>query len=303
MVVDSLRQVLLQLIGSIDGPPVVANLKGWFQEQVSSGDIAAPLGGWLEKMVITGEHQHLVNRLLNRSARALDESSTRVIIHDKLRSVLASYEQQDFIKKAAVKIGKWTGGIDIDVLTDRLLNMIREMANEAEADPRHPLRETLDGFLLELGEKLKKGDESTLVFIDRVKQQMLEDQELQSMFLALAMRAKTVMQEQLNNNETALMDFINAKAKSLIDKYGSDETLLLKIDHWIKETVAQLVNKYHHEVGNMVRESLLRLNDRALVVQIKEKVGDDLQYIRLNGAVVGGLVGILIALARLLFLQ
>ena len=202
-----------------------------------------------------------------------------------------------------MKIGRWTGGIDIDVLTDRLLNMIREMADEAQADPHHPLRETLDTFLLELGEKLKKGDGPTLIVIDRLKQQMLENLELQAMFLALVIRAKTVIQEQLNNNETALMDFFNGKAKTLIDMYGSDEALLLKMDHWIKQTVAQLVNKHHHEVGNLVRESLLRLDDRALVVQIKEKVGDDLQYIRLNGAVVGGLVGILIAMARLLFLH
>lgn len=303
MAVDFVRQVLLQLISSVDGPHVVFHLKGWFKEQVNSTDIATPLGTWLEKMVITGEHQALVNRLLKRSTQALDESSTRAIIHDKLKSVLASYGRQDIIKKAAVKIGKWTGGIDVDVLTDRLLHMIREMANEAESDPYHPLREKLNESLLEISEKLKKGDESTLVYIDKIKQKMVEDQELQFMFLALVTRVKAAMEEQLNSDETALVDFFKIEATRLIDKYGSDEDLLLKVDHWIKETVAQLVDKYHHEVGNMVRESLLKLDDRELVVQIKEKVGDDLQYIRLNGAVVGGLVGLLIAMARLLFLQ
>ena len=67
--------------------------------------------------------------------------------------------------------------------------------------------------------------------------------------------------------------------------------------------MTRLVDKYHHEVGNVVRENLLKLNDQELVMQIKEKVGDDLQYIRLNGAVVGGLVGILIAVVRLVILQ
>ena len=53
----------------------------------------------------------------------------------------------------------------------------------------------------------------------------------------------------------------------------------------------------------LITENLLKLNDQELVMQIKEKVGDDLQYIRLNGAVVGGLVGILIAVVRLVILQ
>lgn len=302
LAVDFTRQVMLQLVSSLDGYQVVFHLRGWFNEQVDSRDIAFPLGTWLEKTVLTGEHQPLVNGMLNRSTQALDEPSTRAIIHDKLKGVLVSYEQQGLIKKAAVRIGKLTGGIDIDVLTDRLLHMIREMANEAESNPNHPLREKLDESLLELSEKLKKGEEATLEFIDRVKQKMVEDQELHSLVLALVVRIKSAVEEQLECNETALMDFFKIKAVRLVDKYGSDEALLLKIDQWIKDTVAQLVNKYHHEVGNMVRESLLKLDDKELVGQIKEKVGDDLQYIRLNGAVVGGLVGILIALTRLLFL-
>lgn len=99
------------------------------------------------------------------------------------------------------------------------------------------------------------------------------------------------------------MEFIKEKARNMVQKYKTDESLLATIDDWIKTTVSQLVNKHHHEVGNMVRESLLKLDDQEMMQQIKEKVGDDLQYIRLNGAVVGGLVGILIALARLAFLQ
>ena len=303
LAVDFVRQILLQLIGSVDGAQVVVHLKGWLKEQVKSTDIASPLGTWLEKMVIAGEHQPLVNRLLKKSTQALDESTTRIIIHEKLKGVLASYGQQGVIKKVAVKIGKLTGGIDIDVLTDRLLQMIREMVNEAESNPNHPVRKKLDESLVELSEKLKKGDESTLAFIDKAKQKMLEDQELQSMFLALVTRIKNTMEEQLGHNETVLVEFFNVKAAKLIGKYGEDEELLFKVDLWIKDTVAQLVDKHHHEVGNLVRESLLKLDDRELVVQIKEKVGDDLQYIRLNGAVVGGLVGILIAVARLFILE
>jgi uncharacterized membrane-anchored protein YjiN (DUF445 family) len=50
----------------------------------------------------------------------------------------------------------------------------------------------------------------------------------------------------------------------------------------------------------MVRSSMMKLNNKKLVEQIEEKVGSDLQYIRLNGAVVGGIVGIIIAVLKLL---
>lgn len=300
---DLVRQILLQLVGGVDGPQVVSYLKSWLSEQVEAAEITIPLGAWLEKMVLAGEHQPLVDNLLKRSTRALDEPATRNIIHEKLKAVLSSYEQQGVIKKVAVRIGKLTGGIDIDVLTDRLLQMIREMADEAESNPSHPLRKKLDESLVELSEKLKRGDESTLAIIDKAKQRLLEDSELQSTFIKMVDWIKKAMEEQLGSQETALMDFFKIKATNLIGKYGTDEAFLSTADLWIKSTVTRLVDKYHHEVGNVVRENLLKLNDQELVMQIKEKVGDDLQYIRLNGAVVGGLVGILIAVVRLVILQ
>lgn len=303
LALDLARQILLQLVGGVDGPQVVVYLlKSWLNEQVDSTDIAFPLGAWLEKVVLAGEHQPLVDKLLQRSTRALDEPATRIIIHEKLKAVLASYEQQGVVKKVAMRIGKLTGGIDIDVLTDRLLQMIREMADEAESNPSHPLRNKLDETLMELSEKLKNGEEHTMAFIDGTKQRLLEDKELQSMFINIVNRIKKAMEEQLGQPETVLMEFFKTKAAKLIDKYGTDEEFLLTADLWIKNTVTQLVDKYHHEVGNVVRENLLNLNDQELVMQIKEKVGDDLQYIRLNGAVVGGAVGIIIAVARLVFL-
>jgi uncharacterized membrane-anchored protein YjiN (DUF445 family) len=73
-----------------------------------------------------------------------------------------------------------------------------------------------------------------------------------------------------------------------------------KINHWIRETISELLVKFHSEIGNMVRSSMMKLNNKELVEQIEEKVGSDLQYIRLNGAVVGGIVGIIIAVLKLL---
>ena len=82
----------------------------------------------------------------------------------------------------------------------------------------------------------------------------------------------------------------------------TDKASQLKIDTWLKATIEELVARYHHEIGEMVRLSLTKLNDFELVNQIEEKVGNDLQYIRLNGAVVGGFIGIVISVIRMIFL-
>jgi uncharacterized membrane-anchored protein YjiN (DUF445 family) len=108
---------------------------------------------------------------------------------------------------------------------------------------------------------------------------------------------------QLKNNETPFMTLLVSNLQRLLMELESDEISQQKIDIWMRETITELINKYHHEIGNMVRSSLSKLDDIGLVNQIEEKVGNDLQYIRLNGAVVGGLAGILISLVKLLLLK
>ncbi len=72
-----------------------------------------------------------------------------------------------------------------------------------------------------------------------------------------------------------------------------------RFDRWVRDLAADLAARHHHEIGRTVRENLEKLDDDALVDQIESKVGADLQYIRLNGAVVGGLIGVGIAAVRI----
>jgi len=71
-----------------------------------------------------------------------------------------------------------------------------------------------------------------------------------------------------------------------------------RFDKWVRETAIDLIEKRHGAIGEMVRGSLAKLDDATLIYQIEGKVGDDLQYIRLNGAVVGGMVGLLLSVIR-----
>src|SRR4030095_12942866 len=80
---------------------------------------------------------------------------------------------------------------------------------------------------------------------------------------------------------------------SLLEWFASLERSAT-FDHWIRSTAGELVERYHHEIGVTVRENLDALDTSDLVTQIEERIGPDLQFIRLNGAVVGGLIGLLL---------
>lgn len=72
-----------------------------------------------------------------------------------------------------------------------------------------------------------------------------------------------------------------------------------KLNSWLKKQLAALINSKHEMIGQLVQENLDKLSEDDFVVQIEEKVGQDLQWIRVNGAVVGGLVGVILYLLKL----
>ena len=73
-----------------------------------------------------------------------------------------------------------------------------------------------------------------------------------------------------------------------------------QLDGWVKNFALELVEQRHDMIGEMVRGSLEKLSDLDLVRQIETKVGQDLQYIRLNGAIVGGFAGAVLAIIKVL---
>jgi uncharacterized membrane-anchored protein YjiN (DUF445 family) len=98
------------------------------------------------------------------------------------------------------------------------------------------------------------------------------------------------------------MVVLTSYLREILADLQSDVLARENLDGWMRDTITGLAEKYHHTIGDMIRTSLHpeRLDDRGLVNQIEDKVGNDLQYIRLNGAVVGGLVGIFLGIIRFL---
>lgn len=73
----------------------------------------------------------------------------------------------------------------------------------------------------------------------------------------------------------------------------ADENKKKEFEGWIKKAGIEIVERYHGLVGNLVKENLQSLNDQSFVDSLEEKVGEDLQWIRVNGTVIGAIVGIM----------
>ena len=216
---------------------------------------------------------------------------------------IQEYKEEGFFKKLIANLGEWVGKVDADSIVSKIIKAVNEFIQEAKNNPAHPARQRFDHSIFQFVQKLASGDLDAHEMINNLKKKFVENADAQGIIQDILIRFKITVLHQLQGNDTPFMTLLVVNLRRLLDELQSEKTAQQNIDSWMRETITQLINKYHHEIGNMVRTSLWRLDDVGLVTQIQEKVGNDLQYIRLNGAVVGGLAGILIALVNLLLLQ
>lgn len=294
------KKIVVKLADELDNPKVAATLKATLYEQINELDLAPTLGEWLDKSIKNGEHNQLWELMIEASSTALHSPDTRKLLLDKLEYAAAEYGDKSLLKGLTISLAKSIGGINLNVLADDLLRTAEEFLAEAKANPSHPIRSKFDHWILDFAQKLASGDVESRKMIYDFIQGFTQHADAEKIIQNLLAGFRQTISQQLSTNETPLMQFVISKLNKVILDLENDLEVQGKINRWIKDTVSQLISQFHAEIGNMVRNSLSKLDNEELVAQIEEKVGSDLQYIRLNGAVVGGLVGILIALAKLI---
>ncbi len=299
-VIGFVRDIISRFTGELDKPEVAAFLERILKDQIEGVNMSKPIGKWLEESILRGDHDKIWEVILDTAGNTANDPSTRKLITEKVREAIEEYRKTGMLKATFIFIAEATKSLDQELVTNKILQKINLFISEAKADPFHPSRVKLNNSLLGFARQLSSGDPSAAETIADIQKRLLANADLKDIITGILNRFKTSVGSQLENNETHLMIIVKNNIDKIFSELSSDKAAQEKIDTWLRQTIISLVEKYHHTIGEMVRSSLApgKLDDKGLVNQIRDKVGDDLQYIRLNGAVIGGSVGLIIAVVR-----
>lgn len=142
------------------------------------------------------------------------------------------------------------------------------------------------------------GDPRAIEQAEQLRLAVIESLEASPLVMDLLARLRDQLELDLSQRDGYLSRLVDRELHAGILDLLKQPERRAAFDHWVRTTANDLLRRHHNQIGLTVRENLEALETGTLVAQIEERVGADLQFIRLNGAVVGGMIGVLIALAH-----
>ncbi|WP_309227691.1 MULTISPECIES: DUF445 domain-containing protein [unclassified Mycolicibacterium] len=184
---------------------------------------------------------------------------------------------------------------------DRIHRELMDFTDKVRRNPDHELRRSATRFLFEFADDLQH-DEATIQRAENVKEQIMGRDEVARAAETAWAAAKRIILESVDDPSSALRTRIADSVMRIGESLRDDAELRDKVDGWIIRGAKHLVAEYGTEITAIITETIERWDADEASRRIELHVGRDLQFIRINGTVVGSLAGLIIySIAQLLF--
>lgn len=225
----------------------------------------------------------------------LKDGRTRESIEATLRGIEVllvdnlPYFRESFARTAPWWVPSWAGGL----LFERIIASFRLLVGDMAADPTHPVRSDIDQMLAKLADDLRNSPDLA-VRIEESKLRILDSPQLgaaiQSQWQLLHEALSRAAGEPGSELEQRLAELIQWWARRVLD----DAPLRMRIDGWIAGSVERLAQKWDDEIIGLIETTVAGWDPTEISHRLELQLGRDLQFVRINGTVVGALVGLAI---------
>ena len=237
--------------------------------------IAQLAGRGLEMMTAENRHHELLDAVLRGLERFLDES------RETLRA------------RFAEEAPWWLPDAVDDRIFDRLFDGVCRLLREVNRDPDHEVRKQFDTWVTSLIDRLEHSPEMQ-ERVDELKREVLEHPQLREWSASLWTEVKDVLRAQAAEPDSELRKRIADGVQALGHRLREDEALRSKAEQMIQDGVAYFAEHFHDELAELISGTVERWDASETSEKLELLLGRDLQWIRINGTVVGGLAGVVI---------
>lgn len=247
---------------------------------VMGTDLAALAGRVLASLTRSGRHQEVLDLLLRYSAGQLRRPELQQTLNVLFAEKLPLYFQR--LKHwAGTKGGAFTAKTVADLL------------EEVEQNPQHPLRAHFDEWLQEFAGKLQT-DPDYRWRLEQLTHKLAEHPALAKYVDDIWSEWRDAALNDLASESSRFEAFLARQIVRFGEVLENDEAMRRWANERARVYAPQLVERYRHRLGQYISDKMKEWNETELVDKLELNIGADLQYIRINGALVGGIVGLIL---------
>jgi len=243
--------------------------------RVRKTQVAPVLGNVLSLLTADNRHQELLDEALRLVTDAV--SRNEELIRQRIR------EESPWWVPEAVD----------DKIHDKVVVAIENTLRQVAADPAHPLRERFDTALATFIERLKTSPELN-ARAEEIKEDILANPAVRQFSATIWGDTKEALTRYADRKETDPPGAVEQGLMKLGTAVLGDAELMAKVDSWILDAVLYAVEQFRDEVAQLISYTVGQWDAEETSKKIELQIGKDLQYVRINGTLVGGLVGLLL---------
>jgi len=250
----------------------------------------------LERSVIEPLRQRSIAPVLAKGLVLLTASDRHQQLLDRVIHGLAGLivDNEEFIRaRIHAESPWWVPGFVDERVHAKVIAGIQHTLLEVSTDAAHPMRRQFDDLLTEWIARLQESPE-VIARADAVKQQLFDHPTSRGLSASLWAEVKRALDRQVEPGPEDVPGALERGLIALADGAVGDPALLAKLDGWIVEAVLRVVEQHRHEVGGLIEHTVRSWDPGETSLRLELAVGRDLQFVRINGTLVGGLVGLLL---------
>ena len=275
ILVKNLSEIVLDILQKLEDDAVVNFISKKAKEMTGDIKINQILGNGMEYLLEKNDHQKLITSLSAQIKNYILEH------HEMVR---------ERVKKESFSL--IPSFVD-DKIAEKITSGLFKYFEEVEQDPNHALRKEITQKLFDFSSEIKINPQYEQE-LNAIKDDFLQPEKINQYSHDIWVSLKKTLTEELIQEHSSLKNYLNKNIAEFSENLRTDEKLQHKIDHWVRVTAYKYILRNTNKFGDLIADTVGNWQGKELSEKLELEVGKDLQFIRINGTLVGGLVGLLI---------
>lgn len=275
ILIKNLSDIVLDILNKLDDSAVSGFISKKVSEMTNDIKFNVIIGNGINYLLDKNDHQRIITNLSKQIKDYIIENDE--MIEDRVKKGSYSFIPSFVDNKIAEKIASG----------------LSDFFKEVEEDPQHEIRSLITKKIYEFSQDLKEDPKWEDEF-KNIKDGLLKNDKLNEYSNDIWISIKNTLTKELQEDQSSLKKYISQNLNEFSQNLKTDEKLQNKIDHWVRVTAYKYILKNTHQFGNLISSTVGNWKGKELSEKMELEVGKDLQFIRVNGTLVGGLVGLII---------